>query len=97
MQRRVQHDLLFLSSILRGRVDTSTLLRSFSLHVSPRSTRTVALFTVPRARVRTVESGMFCRIPKAMNAFLVSCTSADIFHDRLAVFRAQVLRYVLTL
>ena len=95
-QRRVQHDLLFLSSILRGRVDASTLLRSFPLHVPPRSTRTVALFTVPRARVRTVESGMFCRIPKAMNAFLVSCTSADIFHDRLAVFRAQVLRYILT-
>ena len=30
-QWRVQHDLLFLSSILRGRVDASTLLRVFLL------------------------------------------------------------------
>ena len=96
-QRRVQHDLLFLRNVLRGRMDASSLLSSFSLHVPPRSTRTHTLFNVPRARVRTVESGMFCRVPKAVNAFLSSCTSADIFQDSLAVFKAHVLRYVLTM
>ena len=96
-QRRIQHDILFLRNILRGRINSSFLLNSFPLHVPPRSTRTLTLFTVPRARVVTVQSGMFGRIPKVMNAFLASHPDADIFYDSFRVFKARVIAYVLTL
>ena len=54
---------------MRGKMDAQVLLESFPLHVPPRSTRTLTLFTVPRARVKTVETGMFCRLAKNMNAY----------------------------
>ena len=93
--RRVQHDLLFLRNVLQARYDSSLLLRSFSLHVPARSTRTPTLFTVPRARVNTVMCGIFCRVPKAMNAFLSDrCVTADVFVDSDHVFRNQVKSYV---
>ena len=95
--RRVQHDVLSLRNIVREKIDSPALLESFPLHVPPRSTRTVSLFTVPRARVRTVDSGMFSRIPRVMNAFLSSTFSPDVFHDSLGVFRASVIKYILTL
>ena len=95
-QRRVQHDMLFLRNVVRGRLDSQALLNSFPLHVPPRSTRTLTLFAVPRARVRTIESGMFCRIPKVTNFFLASHSNVDIFHDSFGVFRAQAIRYILT-
>ena len=62
--RRVQHDLLFLRNVLQARYDSSLLLRSFSLHVPARSTRTPTLFTVPRARVNTVMCGYFVESQK---------------------------------
>ena len=95
-QRRVQHDLIYLRNIMRGKVDAPDLLGSFPLHVPPRSTRTPTLFTVPRARVRTIESGMFCRIPKQMNAFLAENVNTDIFFDSSGDFRAKVIDYVLS-
>ena len=95
--RRVQHDLLFLRNIIRGEVDCPVLLESFPLHVPSRSTRTVSVFTVPRARVRTVDSGMFCRVPKVMNTYLSSASNPEVFYEGLAVFRARVIRYVLNL
>ena len=45
--RRVQHDALFLRNIVRGKIDSPALPESFALHVPPRSTRTVSVFTVP--------------------------------------------------
>ena len=96
-QRRVQCDVLFLRNIMRGKVDAQVLLESFPLHVPPRSTRTLTLFTVPRARVKTVETGMFCRLAKNMNAFLASDLGADLFYDSFGVFRARVINYVIHL
>ena len=64
---------------MRGKVDAQVLLESFPLHVPPRSTRTLTLFTVPRIRVKTVENGMFCRLAKNKNAFLASDLGADYF------------------
>ena len=96
-QRRTQHDLLFLRNILRCRLNSSVLLDSYPLHVPTRSTRTLSLFAVSRARVRTIETGMFCRIPKAMNTFLSVVPDADVFHDSFSVFRDHVIRYILTL
>ena len=95
--RRVQHDLLFCRNILRGKVDSPVLLESFPFHVAPRSTRAVSLLAVPRARVKTVDSGMFGRIPRAVNAFLGSVVNADIFNDSFGVFRAQAMKYILSL
>ena len=96
-QRRVQCDVLFLRNIMRGKVDAQVLLESFPLHVPPRSTRTLTLFTVPRARVKTVETGMFCRLAKNMNAFLASDLGADLFYDSFGVFRVRVINYVIHL
>ena len=96
-QRRVQHDILYLRNIMRGKVDAEALLDSFPLHVPPRSTRTLTLFAVPRARVKTIETGMFCRTAKNMNAFLASGSGADIFYDSFVVFRAHVIKYVLSI
>ena len=62
--RRVQHDLLFLKNILNSNMDTPLLLPSFSLHVPTRSTRSRHLLYEPRARVNTVQRGMFCRLPE---------------------------------
>ena len=96
--RRVQHDLLFLRNVVRGKVDCMALLRAFSLHVPPRSTRASPLFSVPPARVRTVDCGVFCRATRAMNSFSRGTESdVDLFSDSAGVFRAQVLKYVLTI
>ena len=95
--RRVQHDLLFIRNILKNRIDSEKLLSSFSLRVSARSTRSQCLLAVPRARVRTVECGLFVRLPKVLNAFLSGeAVEADVFADNLSVFRKCVLRYVAT-
>ena len=95
--RRIQHDLLFLRNISRQKVDCQILLESFPLHVPARSTRNATLFAVPRARVRTVESGMFSRLAKSMNAFLRGTPAADVFNDSAGVFKNQVLRYIAAL
>ena len=56
-----------------------------------RSTRTVSVvFTVPRARVRTVDSGMFSRAPRAVNAYLGSASNPDVFYVRSPVARTAL-------
>ena len=71
-------------------------LNSFPLHVPPWWTHTLTVFTVPRARVRAVEAGMFCTIPKHINAFLASNAAADMFLDSFDIFRARVVSHVLS-
>lgn len=93
--RRVQHDLLFLRNILSTKLDTPLLLERFPLHVPTRSTRNRHLLYEPRARVNTVQRGMFCRLPRATNNFLNSRdVTADIFFDSSGSYRGHVLRYV---
>ena len=77
--RRVQHDLQFLRNLIRGKVDCPVLLESFPLHAPSRSTRTVSVFTVPRARVRTVDSGMS---QKVMNTYLGSARQTQMYFTR---------------
>ena len=95
--RRVQHDILFLRNIFRGRLDSPTLLECFSFHVPTRSTRTQRLICVPRARVNTIMHGFMCRVPKHMNSFLTHEVSPDIFNDGMGTFRAKAIKYVLSL
>ena len=96
-QRRAQHDILFIRNVVNGKVDSRTLLEAFPLHVPPRSTRTSYLFAIPRARVRTVEAGLFCRTVKAVNMFLANNPRADIYCDTFSVFRAQVVKHIFSL
>ena len=92
--RRMQHDIIFIRNIFRLEIDSADLLASFSLHIPTRSTRTYTLFSEPRARVNTVQSGLFCRLPRVANAFLSHCSRADIFNDTLWSFKRMVTRYV---
>ena len=95
--RRVQHDLLFLRNVFTAKLDSSQLLTSFSLHVPTRSTRTPRLFYEPRARVATVQSGVFCRLPRLANVFLSKGIVVDFFSDSPGRFRAIVKRYIVSL
>ena len=91
--RRIQHDLLFLKSILSGKIDSETLLSYFPLHVQARPTRTHHLFAERRGRVSTVSQGFLCRIPRMMNVFLTS-SGSDVFFENFTTFKTHVLRYV---
>ena len=93
--RRVQHDLLFTRNIIRARLDVPALLSCFPFQVPARSTRNLTLFFIPRARVNTVQCGMFGRLPRLTNMFLFSRdVEADIFFNDLATYRSHVLRYI---
>ena len=76
--RRTQCDVLFLCKVFRGFI-SSHLVECFKLHVSTRRTGTTPLFDIPFARVKTVLSGLFIRIPRAVNHFLDFSSSSDIF------------------
>ena len=92
--RRTQHDIIFIRNIFRNKIDSSELLAAFSLHSPTRSTRTTRLFSEPRARVGTVQTGMFCRLPRAANAFFNHTTDADLFNDTFCAFKRYVVSYV---
>ena len=93
--RRVQHDLLFIRNIFHAKLDVPNLIADFNLHVPIRSTRTQSLFHVPRARVNTVQHGMFCRLPRLTNQFVCDRTvEVDFFADDFNSYKAQVIRYV---
>ena len=91
--RRIQHDLLFLKSILSGKIDSETLLSYFPLHVQARPTRTHHLFAERRGRVNTISQGFLCSISRLMNVFLTS-SGSDIFFENFTAFKTHVLRYV---
>ena len=95
--RRVQHDLMFMRNVLRGRIDSTFLLRSFSLYVPARATRQLVLFNVPYARVNSVKEGLFVRLPRKMNDFLNIIPQADVFFDVYSSFRSHVIAYVASL
>ena len=92
--RRTQHDLLFIRNVFQLRIDSAELLASFSLHIPARSTRANKLFSEPRARVTTVQSGLFCRLPRVANIFLNTTNNVDIFADNFYTFKYSVTKYV---
>ena len=87
---------LSLSATFSGsKIDSADLLASFALHIPSRSTHAYRLLNEPRARVNTVQSGLFCRLPRVANAFLNHCLNrADIFSDTFCAFKRIVIRYV---
>ena len=68
--RRTKFDLLYLSNIFSGGIDSSFLLGCFALHVPSRTTRKISLFSVPYARVETVKAGTFVRLAAETNEFV---------------------------
>lgn len=92
--RRTQHDILFIRNIFRHKIDSAELLASFALHTPTRSTRANRLFSEPRARVNTVQSGLFCRLPRVVNVFLNCTNHADVFNDTFCAFKRIVIKYV---
>ena len=82
----------------KGYIDSSELLGSFPLYVTPRQTReterTRGVIHVPFARVDTVKGSLYVRGPMHVNEMLFVCKDADIFHDPLREFRSIVKTYV---
>ena len=70
--RQMQHAIIFTRNIFRLNIDSADLLASFALHIPTRSTRAYKLFNEPRARVNTVQSSLFCRLPRVDNSFFKS-------------------------
>ena len=97
--RRTQNDIMFLRSVFTGKVRSSFLLQSFSLHVPCRATRQQprTLLGIPHARVSTVRDGMFVRLPRLTNGLVEKCPTVDLFYDTISSFRRKVGSYVDTL
>ena len=92
--RHEQHDIMFLRNIHRSKICSSFLLEKFPIHVPPRTLRTQSLFAVSFARVNTVRSCSFNRIPNVCNAFLEANRDVDVWESSMAEFRSRVKRYV---
>ena len=95
--RRVQHDLMFMRKIQNQSVDSSFLLECFPLTVPTRTLRKRLLFHVPHGRVNTVQSGMFCRLPRSCNAFLDACRDVDVWVSSAGQYKTSVIAYVSSL
>ena len=92
--RRTQFDLMYIRNVFSGKVDSSFLLNCFSIHVPRRQTRDTSLFSVPFARVTTVKTGTFIRLPTQANAFIRQNPQVDFFSDTYRAFRSAVFAYV---
>lgn len=93
--RHEQHDIMFIRNIHRHKVCSSFLLEKFAIAVPVRELRTQALFAVSFARVNTVRSCAFNRIPKVCNAFLNVNRDIDVWESNMAEFKSRVKTYVI--
>ena len=92
--RREQHDIMFIRNIHCQAIDSSFLLERFPLAVAPRQLRKRMLFHVPYARVNTIKSSAFCRLPNLCNAFLDSNRDVDLWHHTASSFKTRVIAHV---
>ena len=90
----MQHDIMFIRNIHRNRICSSFLLEKFPISVPARLLRTQAIFAVSFARVNTVKSCTFNRIPKVCNTFLDANRELDIWESGIGEFKAKVREYV---
>ena len=87
-KRRTASDLSFLHGVISGKIESSLLLGQFSLRVPARETRSPEFLFVPPSRVTASMSALFSRLPRALNTFVQSHPSFDIFCDsKLALLR----------
>lgn len=92
--RYEQHDIMFIRNIHRHKICSPFLLEKFPISVPARQLRTQSLFAVSFARVNTVRSCTFNRIPNACNAFLDANRDMDIWGSGMTEFKARVKQYV---
>ena len=92
--RHEQHDIMFIRNIHRHRIRSSFLLEKFPIAVPVRQLRTQVLFAVSFARVNTVRSCTFNRIPNVCNAFLNTNRDIDVWESGMAEFKTRVKKYV---
>ena len=93
--RHKQHDIMFIRNIHRNRICSSFLLDKFPLAVPARQLRTQSLFAVSFARVNTVRTCAFNRIPNVCNAFLDANRDVDVWENSTAEFKAKVKQFVM--
>ena len=86
---------MFIRNVHRHRIDSQFLVEKFPIAVPSRQLRTQALFAVSFARVETVRSCAFNRIPKACNAFLDVNRDVDVWGSGAMEFRTRVKRHVM--
>ena len=92
--RHEQHDIMFIRNNHRHRTCSSFLLEKFPISVPARQLRTQSSFAVSFARVNTVRSCTFNRVPNACNTFLDQNRDLDVWVSGVAEFRARVRQYV---
>lgn len=91
--RLLQRDFTFLHSVFSGRINSAELVGMFALCAPARRTRGRAILSEPTARVETIRSGLFCRLPRHVNALYERVTDADLFSSR-GTFRASVRTFL---
>ena len=80
--RFVRHDLTFLQKVLNNSIDSAHLVGCFGLAVPVRCLRHTDRLHVPFARVNTVKSSLFVRLPRTYNHLCDRNHAADIFLSR---------------
>ena len=85
--RRLQHELIFIRSVFRGRISSASLLQAFSISVPCRTAgqQTSTLLKVPFSRVNAMKNDLFVRLTSQLNRFLRAslpqiCSVAGITH-----------------
>ena len=91
--RRLQYDIIFIRNIHCHRIDSPFLLERFPLAVPPRELRNWCLFNVPYARVNTVRSSMFGRVPLVSNRFLNGNRDVDIWCTSFGDLKKRVIAF----
>lgn len=91
--RRTQLDLAFLARVFKDQIDSCMLRSCFGLAAPSHPTRQLVLFSVPYARVETVKSGLFCRLPRELNEFLRKFPDVDFFADSLFAIKSKAKMY----
>ena len=91
--RLVQRDLTYLHSVFSGRINSAEILGMFGLCAPARRTRGRAILREPTARVETIRSGLFCRLPRHVNALYERVRDADLFSSR-GTFWASVRTFL---
>ena len=86
--RFIRTDLLFLHKIFRNSIDSTHLVGQFGIAAPGRRLRHTGVLNVPFARVNTVKTSLFVRLPKLYNDLGSQNRTADISHSSSQYFAA---------
>ena len=92
-KRLALNDFNFIHNVFSGRINSPHVLSMFSLAVPSGRTRSRPVLHEPTARVETIRSGMFCRLPRLVNSLCATRPTADLFANKSA-FRKEARAFV---